>query len=144
MVQFILLKPLESNFLLFLEEVWTGECVECKVPRELLLYTDQLMPPIEIGENWMWEVWGAVVYYNIVECSTVQCSAAVVQFILLKPLKSNFLQFLEGAWTGQCVECKVPRELLLHTDQLMPPLEIGENLIWEVGGEKNAIIQEEQ
>ena len=24
-----------------------------------------------------------------------------------------------------CVECEVPRELLLHTDQLMPPLEIG-------------------
>ena len=49
----------------------------------------------------------------------------MVEFILLKPLKSNFLQFLEEAWTGQCVECKVPRELLLHTDQLMPPLEIG-------------------
>ena len=24
-----------------------------------------------------------------------------------------------------CVECEVPRELLLHTDQLMPPLETG-------------------
>ena len=24
-----------------------------------------------------------------------------------------------------CVECEVPRELLPHTDQLMPPLEIG-------------------
>ena len=24
-----------------------------------------------------------------------------------------------------CVECEVPRELLLHRDQLMPPLEIG-------------------
>ena len=24
-----------------------------------------------------------------------------------------------------CLECEVPRELLLHTDQLMPPLEIG-------------------
>ena len=23
-----------------------------------------------------------------------------------------------------CIECEVPRELLLHTDQLMPPLEI--------------------
>ena len=49
----------------------------------------------------------------------------MVQFILLKPLKSNFLQFLGEAWTDQCVEYKVPRELLLHTDQLMPPLEIG-------------------
>ena len=48
----------------------------------------------------------------------------MVQFILLKPLKSNFLQFLEEEWTGQYVECKVPRELLLYTDQLMPPLEI--------------------
>ena len=35
----------------------------------------------------------------IVECSTVQCSTAV--------------------------ECEVPREFLLHTNQLMPPLEIG-------------------
>ena len=24
-----------------------------------------------------------------------------------------------------CVECEVPRELLLHTDQLMPHLEVG-------------------
>ncbi len=30
------------------------------------------------------------------------------------------------------IECKVPRELLLHTDQLMPPLEIEENYIWDV------------
>ena len=64
-------------------------------------------------------------------------NCCMVQFILLKPLKSNFLQFLEEAWTGQCVECKVPRELLLHTDQLMPPLEIGENWIWEIWGERN-------
>ena len=64
-------------------------------------------------------------------------SFCMVYFFLLKPLKSNFLQFLEEAWTGQCVECKVPRELLLHTDQLMPPLEIGENWIWEVWGERN-------
>ena len=27
--------------------------------------------------------------------------------------------------------------MLLHTDQLMPPLEIGENWIWEVCGERN-------
>ena len=24
----------------------------------MLLHTDQLMPPLEIGENWIWEVWG--------------------------------------------------------------------------------------
>ena len=30
----------------------------------------------------------------------------------------------EEACTCQCVECKVPKELLLHTDKLMPPLEI--------------------
>ena len=24
-----------------------------------------------------------------------------------------------------CVECEIPRELLLHRDQLIPPLEIG-------------------
>ena len=41
--------------------------------------------------------------------------------ILLKPLKSNFIQFLEEGWTGQCVEYKVPRKLLLDTDQLVPP-----------------------
>ena len=31
----------------------SGQCVECKVPRELLLHTDQLMSPLEIGENWI-------------------------------------------------------------------------------------------
>ena len=49
-------------------------------------------------------------------------NCCMVQFIFLKPLKFNFLQFLEEAWTGHFVECKVPRELLLHIDQLMPPL----------------------
>ena len=39
----------------------------------------------------------SVLQYSIVECSTVQCSTAVFQFILLKPLKSNILQFLEEA-----------------------------------------------
>ena len=24
----------------------------------MLLHTDQLVPPLEIGENWIWEVWG--------------------------------------------------------------------------------------
>ena len=61
----------------------------------------------------------------------------MVQFILLKPLKSNLIQFLEERWTCQSVEIKVPSKLLLHTDQLMPPLEIGENWIWEVRGEWN-------
>ena len=37
-----------------------GQCVECKIPRELLLLTDQLMPPLEIRENWIWEVWGEI------------------------------------------------------------------------------------
>ena len=35
-----------------------------------------------------------------------------------------------------CVECEVPRELLLHRDQLMPPLEIRferfEENIWKI------------
>ena len=35
-----------------------------------------------------------------------------------------------------CVECEVPRELLLHRDHLMPPLEIGferfEENIWKI------------
>ena len=45
----------------------------------------------------------------IVEYSTVQCSAAVE----------------EEESSCPCVEYEVPRKLLLHTDQLMPPLEIG-------------------
>ena len=45
----------------------------------------------------------------IVQCSTVQCSAAVKEEKLSRP----------------SVEYEVPRELLLHRDQLMPPLEIG-------------------
>ena len=47
---------------------------------------------------------------------------------MVKPLKSNFLQFIEEASIEQCVECEVPRDLLLHTDQFMSPLEIGETL----------------
>ena len=39
-----------------------------------------------------------------------------VNVFLLKPLKSNFLQFLEQSWTGQCLECKVPRKWLIYTD----------------------------
>ena len=45
----------------------------------------------------------------IVECSTVQCSPAVEEEESSLP----------------CVECEVPRELLLYTDKLMPALEIG-------------------
>ena len=105
---------------------------------------------LDIGEIWIWEVWGEIIgpcnnsggtvtagtqfilwLYQL--CSCCYCfsfvppflwNCCMVPFFLLKPLKSNFLQFIEEAWTGQCVECKVPRELLLHTDQLLPPLEI--------------------
>ena len=45
----------------------------------------------------------------IVECSIVQCSPAVEE-------EESSCPF---------VECEVPRELLLYTEQLMPPLEIG-------------------
>ena len=45
----------------------------------------------------------------IVQCSTLQCSAAVKEEKLSRP----------------SVEYEVPRELLLHRDQLMPPLEFG-------------------
>ena len=46
----------------------------------------------------------------------------------------------ERGGCGQCVECKVLRELLLHTDQLMPPLEIGferfeENIYVQIFGD---------
>ena len=44
----------------------------------------------------------------IVECSIVECSAAVKEKL-----------------SHPSVEYEVPRELLLHRDQLMPPLEIG-------------------
>ena len=66
----------------------------------------------------------------------------MVQFILLKPLKYNCLQFIEEAWTDQCIERKVPREFLLHTGQLMPPLEIGIER-FEVNELDNATILEE-
>ena len=53
----------------------------------------------------------------------------MVHFFLLKPLKSNFLQFLEEVSTGQCVGAIPWGPYTLHTDQFMPPLKIGENLI---------------
>ena len=42
----------------------------------------------------------------IVECSTVQYSVAVEE---------------EEESSRPCVECKVPRELLLHRSELIPP-----------------------
>ena len=62
-----------------------------------------------------------MVLLYIVECNIVQCSAAVEE---------------QEESSRPCVECEVPRELLLHRDQLMPPLEIGferfEENIWIV------------
>ena len=46
----------------------------------------------------------------IAECSTVQYSLAVEE---------------EEESSRPCVECKVPRELLLQKDKLKPPLDIG-------------------
>ena len=48
-------------------------------------------------------------YLNVVECNIVQCSLAVEE---------------EEESSHPFVECEVPRELLLHRNQLMPPLEI--------------------
>ena len=62
----------------------------------------------------------------ILQCSTVQCSAAVKEEKLSRP----------------SVEYEVPRELLLHRDQLMPPLEIGferfEENIWKYSRRKSS------
>ena len=59
--------------------------------------------------------------FYIVECSTVQCSPVVEEEE-------------ESSWPF--VECEVPRELLPHRDQLMPPLDIGferfEENIWKI------------
>jgi len=49
-----------------------------------------------------------VAHLYIVECSTVQCSPAV-----------------EKESSRPYVQCEVSREMLLQTDRLMPPLEIG-------------------
>ena len=48
----------------------------------------------------------------------------------------------EEELSGPCVECEVPRKLLLHTDQLMPPLEIGFDM-FEENELDNAIILEQ-
>ncbi len=54
--------------------------------------------------------YGRIAHLYIVECSTVQYSPAVEE---------------EEESSRPCVECEVPRDLLLHRDHLMPPLEIG-------------------
>ena len=33
-----------------------------------------------------------------------------------------YSDMIQLVWTSSCVECEVPRELLLHTDQLIPPI----------------------
>ena len=54
--------------------------------------------------------YGRTAHLCILECSTVQCSPGVEE---------------EEESSRPCVEFDVPRKLLLHTDQLTPPLEIG-------------------
>ena len=65
--------------------------------------------------------YGRTTHLYILECSTVQCSSAVEE---------------EEESSCPCVEWEVPRELLLHRDQLMPPLVIGferfEENIWKI------------
>ena len=48
--------------------------------------------------------------HTYIDCITLQCSAAVEE---------------EEESSHPCVECELLRELLLHTQQLMPPLDIG-------------------
>ena len=48
-------------------------------------------------------------YLSIVKCSTVQSSPAMEE---------------EEESSSPCIECEIPRELLLYTRKLMPPLEI--------------------
>ena len=54
--------------------------------------------------------YGRTAHLYILEYNTVQCSPAVEE---------------EEESFCPCVECEVPRDLLLHRDHLMPPLEIG-------------------
>ena len=56
-------------------------------------------------------MYGRTSHQYILECSTEQCSPVVEEG--------------EEESSCPCVECKVPRDLLLQRDHLMPPLEIG-------------------
>ena len=53
--------------------------------------------------------YGRTAHLYILEFSTLQCSQVVEE---------------EEESSCPCVECEAPRELLLHRDKLMPPLEI--------------------
>ena len=46
--------------------------------------------------------------------------------------------------SGPCIVCEVPRELVLHTDQLMPPLEIGFERFEENELESATILEHEE
>ena len=54
-----------------------------------------------------------------------------IQYIQCSPVVEE-----EEESSRPCVECEVPRELLPHRDQLMPPLDIGfesfEENIWKI------------
>ena len=56
-------------------------------------------------------MYGRTAHLYIVECSTVQYSPAVEEE--------------EKESSHPCVECKVPRELLLHRSELIPPPVLG-------------------
>ena len=65
----------------------------------------------------------------IVECSRVKYWAAVKE---------------EEESSCPCVGCEVPRELLLYTHQLMPPLEIGFERFKENKLDNATILEQQQ
>ena len=49
----------------------------------MFLHTDPLMPPLEINENWIWEVWGERIGpYNNSGGGTVTAGTAGTQLML--------------------------------------------------------------
>ena len=70
-----------------------------------------------------------------INCTAVTVTAVtdavpeLLHFFLLKPLKSNFVQFLEEESTGQYIGAIPQGPYTLHIDQFIPPLEIRENWI---------------
>ena len=73
-------------------EIWWHFCIECDVPRELLLHTDQLMPPLEIRFKWFEE--------NELDNATI-------------PEKQQ-----EHSWYYECLDCRIspwPHEVILWT-----------------------------
>ena len=106
-----------------MEDESSHPCVECKVPRELLLHTDKLMPPLEIGDliglmrkNWtMQQFWNSSNSNSSNSSNSGQSTVNTMSVFDYQPLNSivsSFISKFHGPHTP--MQLLIPCPLLLY------------------------------